>query len=215
MTGRMPRELSRHFGTDTTKELGARKIFEPKSLESSTSCNQRSLCTKVCLQNARLPSAQILQFWKCAPEEDVLVQDQLDGGEDVEGVVHHQGLSYVPEIIRTELTSRHHDESILPSRRLENSLPGNTMETCSFSRYLLIVAKARAMIRSLPLLTGLQRWYMRASADNDTCTPASRLDCQRPRLSLHLQVLIPLVPLSSSTAVTTYASSIRTSIRIS
>ena len=25
----------------------------------------------------------LLQFWRCAPEEDVLVQDQLDGGEDV------------------------------------------------------------------------------------------------------------------------------------
>ena len=47
---------------------------------------------------ARPPS--LLQFWRCAPEEDVLVQDQFDGGEDVEGVVHHQGLSYVPEIIR-------------------------------------------------------------------------------------------------------------------
>ena len=48
----------------------------------------------------------LLQFWRCAPEEDVLVQDQLDGGEDVEGVVHNQGLSYVPEVIRIELTSR-------------------------------------------------------------------------------------------------------------
>ena len=47
----------------------------------------------------------LLQFWRCAPEEDVLVQDQLDGGKDVEGVVHHQGLSYVPKIIRIELTS--------------------------------------------------------------------------------------------------------------
>ena len=29
----------------------------------------------------------------------------FDGWEDVEGVVHHQGLSYVLEIIRIELTS--------------------------------------------------------------------------------------------------------------
>ena len=41
---------------------GARKIFELKTLESSTSCNQRSLCTKVCRQNARSPSAQILEM---------------------------------------------------------------------------------------------------------------------------------------------------------
>ena len=32
---------------------GARKIFESRTLESFTSCNQRSLCTKVCLQNVR------------------------------------------------------------------------------------------------------------------------------------------------------------------
>ena len=92
----------------------ARKIFEPRTLESFTSCNQRSLCTKVCLQNARLPFAtsalgytlgtsisrqlenllrtssfHCFKFWRCAPEEDVLTQDQLDSWEDVEGVVHH------------------------------------------------------------------------------------------------------------------------------
>ena len=32
----------------------------------------------------------LLQFWRCAPEKNVLVQDQLDNGEDVEGVVHHR-----------------------------------------------------------------------------------------------------------------------------
>ena len=37
--------------------------------------------------------------------KNVLVQDQFDGGEDVERVVHHQGLFYVPEIIKTELTN--------------------------------------------------------------------------------------------------------------
>ena len=42
----------------------------------------------------------LLQFWRCTPEKDVLVQDQLDGEEDVEGIVYHHGLSYVPEIIR-------------------------------------------------------------------------------------------------------------------
>ena len=40
---------------------------------------------------------------------------------------------------------------------------------------------------------------------------SSQLDCPRLRLSLHLQVLVPPVPLLSSTAVTTYASRIRTS----
>ena len=47
-----------------------------------------------------------LKFCRCAAEKDVPAQDQLDGYEDVEGVVHHQSLSYVPEIIRTELTTK-------------------------------------------------------------------------------------------------------------
>ena len=33
-----------------------------------------------------------------------------EGWEDSEGVLHHQGLPYVPEIIRTELISKHHDD---------------------------------------------------------------------------------------------------------
>ena len=32
------------------------------------------------------------------------------GWDDIDGVLHHQGLPYVPEIIRTELISRHHDD---------------------------------------------------------------------------------------------------------
>ena len=36
-------------------------------------------------------------------------QPVKDGWQDIDGVLHHQGLPYVPEIIRTELISRHHD----------------------------------------------------------------------------------------------------------
>ena len=36
----------------------------------------------------------------------------LDRYKDVDGVLHHQGLPFVPEIIRTELISRHHDDSL-------------------------------------------------------------------------------------------------------
>ena len=43
--------------------------------------------------------------------------EMLDGWEDVKGVMHHQGLSYVPEIIRMELTSRHYDEATLALRK--------------------------------------------------------------------------------------------------
>ena len=57
--------------------------------------------------------------------------ERPDGWEDVKGVVHHQGLSYVPEVIRTELISRHHDEGTSASIQLKNSLPGNLRETCS------------------------------------------------------------------------------------
>ena len=32
------------------------------------------------------------------------------GWDDIDGILHHQDLPYVPEIIRTELISRHHDD---------------------------------------------------------------------------------------------------------
>ena len=35
-----------------------------------------------------------------------------DGYKEVDGVLHHQGLPFVPEIIRTELISRHHDDPL-------------------------------------------------------------------------------------------------------
>ena len=71
-----------------------------KSLDiSGTSCSSLTRPHQVFYRHCARPPS-LLQFWRCAPEEDVLVQDQFDGGEDVEGVVHHQGLSYVPEIIR-------------------------------------------------------------------------------------------------------------------
>ena len=51
----------------------------------------------------------LLKFLRYVLEKDIQAQDQLDGWEDgwedVEEVGHHQGLSYVPEIIIIELTS--------------------------------------------------------------------------------------------------------------
>ena len=35
-----------------------------------------------------------------------------DDYEEVDGVLHHQGLPFVPEAIRTELISRHHDDPL-------------------------------------------------------------------------------------------------------
>ena len=39
-------------------------------------------------------------------------EELKEGWEDIDGVFHHQGLSYVPEIIRTELISRHHNDPL-------------------------------------------------------------------------------------------------------
>ena len=35
-----------------------------------------------------------------------------DRYEEIDGVLHHQGLPFVPEVIRTELISRHHDDPL-------------------------------------------------------------------------------------------------------
>ena len=39
-------------------------------------------------------------------------EELQEGWTDIDGVLHHQGLSFVPEIIRTELISRHHDDPL-------------------------------------------------------------------------------------------------------
>ncbi len=36
----------------------------------------------------------------------------LEGWEDIEQVLHYQGLPYVPKVIRSELISRHHDDPL-------------------------------------------------------------------------------------------------------
>ena len=39
-------------------------------------------------------------------------EELQEGWTDIDGVLHHQGLPFVPEIIRTELISRHHDDPL-------------------------------------------------------------------------------------------------------
>ena len=39
-------------------------------------------------------------------------QPGQQGWEDIDGVLYHQGLLYVSEIIRTELISRHYDDPL-------------------------------------------------------------------------------------------------------
>ena len=73
------------------------------------------------------------------------------GREDVKGVVHYQGLSYVSAAIRTELISRHYDEGTSALIKLKNSLPENPRETCSCHyQYLPIAEKTWA---GLPMST--------------------------------------------------------------
>ena len=38
--------------------------------------------------------------------------EHSEGWDNIDGMLHHQGLSYVPEIIRTELISRHHNDPL-------------------------------------------------------------------------------------------------------
>ena len=38
--------------------------------------------------------------------------EHSEGWNNINGVLHHQGLSYVPEIIRTQLINRHHDDPL-------------------------------------------------------------------------------------------------------
>ena len=40
------------------------------------------------------------------------VEQPVKDWQDIKGVLHHQGLPYVPEIIRTELISRHHNNPL-------------------------------------------------------------------------------------------------------
>ena len=49
-------------------------------------------------------------------EEDAEAQkirtEKRESWEEIDGVLHHQGLPYVPELIRTEVISRHHDDPL-------------------------------------------------------------------------------------------------------
>ena len=40
-------------------------------------------------------------------------QPVKDNWEDIDDVLHHQGLPYVPEIIQTELISKHHNNPLV------------------------------------------------------------------------------------------------------
>ena len=48
------------------------------------------------------------QAWKLKANQ----QPGQQSWKDIDGVLHHQGLPYVPEIIRTELISKHHNNPL-------------------------------------------------------------------------------------------------------
>ena len=73
------------------------------------------------------------------------------------------------------------------------SLHTNWKDT-SYDSILVVVDRLKKMLRDEPVQILIDAPRL------------PRLDCQRLRLSLHLQVLVPPVPLSSSTAVTAKAS---------
>ncbi len=43
------------------------------------------------------------------------------GWEEIEEVLHHQGPPYVPEMVRTELISRHHDDPLAGHFRIDKT----------------------------------------------------------------------------------------------
>ena len=45
-------------------------------------------------------------------EAQEMRQQKADGYEEIEEIIYHQGLPFVPEAIRTELISRHHDDPL-------------------------------------------------------------------------------------------------------
>ena len=150
------------------------KIFKPRTFKSFTSCNQRSLCTKVFI-GATQVLPPLLQFWGCAPEEDVLVQDQFDGGEDIEGVVHLHGLSYVSKIIRTEWTTEKTREFV--ARKYYGDLqllpiPTHCWKGTNYDLILVIIGWLTKMIQYKLVQITIDVPRLR------------RLDCQRLRLSL-------------------------------
>ena len=96
-------------------------------------------------------------------------QPVKDGWEDIDGVLHHQGLPYVPEIIRTELISRHYDDLLVGYFGIEKTRKivvqkyywptlchdvNNYMKGCNICLALKAVRhKPYGDLQSLPVLT--------------------------------------------------------------
>ena len=140
--------------------------------------------------------SSLLQFWRCTPEEDVLVQDQFDSREDVEGVVYHQSLFYVHEIIKIELTIKKTRDHV--ARKYYGdlqlfSIPTHRQKGTSYNLILVIINRLTCWKNlSMNFVTNcLYIWFGRvtvtirssslwaykggtqwANVDSNRCTPA-------------------------------------------
>ena len=121
-----------------------------------------------------------LKFCRCAPEKGVPAQNQLDGWEDVEGVVHHQGLSYVPEIIRIELTSHFGIEN---SRTCCQKILAVAATETTRAGLPMFTDRKNTSYDSILLIVGLHDQPVQIRID---ASRLPRLDRQQLRLSLHL-----------------------------
>ena len=126
---------------------------------------------------------------------------------------NQQGLSYIPKIIRTELT--------IEKTRCQEMLwrPGVASQLISHNlggiAYVYRLEGHELRFEPRCCWPAYEDGTFQAGADNRctracksfcrSCSPMPRpfrLDCRQLRLSLHLQVLVPAVPLSGSAAVT-------------
>ena len=81
----------------------------------------------------------LLQFWRCALEEDVLVQDQLDNREDVERVVHHREYSTIKKTRELVARKYYGDLQLL-------SMPTHCQKGTSYNSILVIIGWFTKMI---------------------------------------------------------------------
>ena len=86
----------------------------------------------------------LLQFWRCTPEEDVLVQDQLDNGEDVEGVVHHREHSTIEKTQELVARKYYGDLQLL-------QMPTHRRKGTSYDSILVIIGRLTKMIHYKPV----------------------------------------------------------------
>ena len=54
-------------------------------------------------------------------EAQELRQQKADDYEEIDKILHHQGLPFVPKVIRTELISRHYDNPLAGHFGIEKS----------------------------------------------------------------------------------------------